>query len=138
MEAFGFDHLGLEPIFDFILAVIFEVPVGIVKVPERRERLCACFPGPSHRFSCSKVTYEDISRRYTYVGFRLTISSLHIGQTGFPNAEVAGVAAGKSPWSRDILEARSWLPDVGGVETPESSERLLGEGERRRALDLWP
>lgn len=35
-----------------------------------------------------------------------------------------------SPWSTEIREARSWLSEDGGVETPEPSERVLAEGER--------
>jgi hypothetical protein len=61
---------------------------------------------------------------------------LHIGQASLELAEVATLAAEESPWSRDILEARSWLSDEGGVETPESRERMLGEGERRCEFDL--
>jgi hypothetical protein len=68
---------------------------------------------------------------------RLTISSLHIGQASLELAEVATLGADESPWSKDTLEAKSWLSDEGGVETPDSRERLLGEGETRWALDLW-
>jgi hypothetical protein len=67
---------------------------------------------------------------------RLTISSLHIGQASLELAEVVVLEDDGSPWSRDTLEARSWLSEEGGVEIPESRERLLGEGERRRAFDF--
>lgn len=90
----------------------------------------------SHRFSCSKVSYADISWKQGYDFDQLTISSLQIGQASLELAEVATLAADGSPLSRDILDARSWLSDEGGVDTPESSERLLGEGERRWALYL--
>lgn len=90
----------------------------------------------SHRFNCSNVTYVRISRKQTFIDEGLTISSLQIGHASLELAEVAALPAEESPWSRDILEARSWLSDEGGVERPESSERLLGEGERRWALDL--
>jgi hypothetical protein len=44
-----------------------------------------------------------------------------------------------SPWSTEIREARSWLSEDGGVETPEPSERVLAEGERYRfcACGFW-
>lgn len=71
-------------------------------------------------------------------GHQLTISSLHIGQTSLELAGVAALTADKSAWSRDTLEGGSCLSGEGGVETPESIERLLGEGERTRGLDLWP
>ena len=95
-------------------------------------------PIVSHRFSCSNVTYGDISGKHALVGHQLTISSLHIGQTSLELAGVAALTADKSPWSRDVLEGSSCLSDEGGVETPESIERLLGEGDRRRGLDLLP
>ncbi len=54
-----------------------------------------------------------------------------MGQASLELADVAVLAADESPCSIDILEARSWLSDEGGVETPESRERLLGDGESR-------
>ena len=39
LKALGFDHLGLEPVFDFVLALILKIPVGIIEVSKRCERL---------------------------------------------------------------------------------------------------
>lgn len=67
-----------------------------------------------------------------YLATWLTISSLHIGQASLELAAAAALTVDESPLSRDILEIRSWLSEEGGVEPPESRERLLGEGDRRR------
>jgi hypothetical protein len=61
----------------------------------------------SHRFNCSNVTYVGISRKQPFIDEGLTISSLHIGHASLELAEVAALPADESPWSRDILEARS-------------------------------
>ncbi len=59
-----------------------------------------------------------------------------MGQASLELAEVAALGADVSPFSIDILEARSRLSDEGCVERPESRERLLGEGDSRWELDL--
>ena len=108
----------------------------IIKVSEVVSANMIVLRNYSHRFNCSKVTCVNISGKQALVIIVLTISSLHIGQASLELAEVAVLAADGSPCSRDVLAIRSWLSDEGGVKRPESRERLLGEGERRWALDL--
>jgi hypothetical protein len=110
--------------------------MGIIEVSSDVSTSVLSRSNPTHRFSCSKVSYANISGEQGHGWDRLTISSLHIGQASLELAAVATLAADESPLSSDILDARSWLSDERGVERPESSERLLGEDERRWMLDF--
>jgi hypothetical protein len=136
LKALCFDHLCLEPVFDFILPLILEISVCIIKVSRGVSAAVSSRSNTTHRFNCSKVSYADVSWKQGYGLDRLTISSLHIGQASLELAGFATLAADKSPLSSDILDVRSWLSKEGGVERPESRERLLGEEVRRWTLDF--
>jgi hypothetical protein len=98
LEASRLLHLGFKPIFDFILSVVFQVLVYVIKVSaehiNRRPRASSLHGTiDSYLFSCSNVT----------------ISSLQIGQASCAPAAAGGAGMEVPTLSREIREVRSWV-----------------------------